>query len=180
MTLRPLTEADEAAFLDYAADFDPGHRYEGVTTHEAFLSFLAVLEDYRLGRNLPAGRVASRAFFAFDGGAIVGRINFRPELTEAMLTDGGHVGYEVRRSRRRQGWGRRILARLLSDGHARGLDRVLLTCDADNRGSQGVILANGGVWEGEGPAGPDGRIMRRYWVPVPPAPPGALVSEKGG
>ena len=40
-----------------------------------------------------------------------------------------------------------MLAAVLPEAHARGIDPALLTCDADNVASRRVIEANGGVLE---------------------------------
>ncbi|WP_010014873.1 GNAT family N-acetyltransferase, partial [Loigolactobacillus coryniformis] len=57
---------------------------------------------------------------------------------------GGHIGYSVRPTQRRRGYGRQMLALVLPYAQARGLKRVLLTCATTNIGSQKVITSNGG------------------------------------
>jgi predicted acetyltransferase len=51
-----------------------------------------------------------------------------------------------------------MLAAGLAECRRLGIDRVLLTCDADNEPSRRVILSNGGV--------PDGRTggELRFWI----------------
>lgn len=84
----------------------------------------------------------------------------RHELTPWLLEVGGHIGYDVRRSRRRQGHATRMLAAVLPEAARLGIDRALLTCDADNVASRRVIESNGGVLE-------DRRGEKlRYWVPT--------------
>jgi predicted acetyltransferase len=93
-------------------------------------------------------------------GEVVGRISLRHVLTPWLLEVGGHVGYAVRPSARRRGHATRALALVLPLAAARGIDPVLVTCDADNVGSRRVIEANGGVLE-------DRRGEKlRYWVPT--------------
>ncbi len=38
----------------------------------------------------------------------------------------------------------------------------MITCDYDNYASEKIILANGGVLEGE--INVDGNIMKKYWI----------------
>jgi predicted acetyltransferase len=71
----------------------------------------------------------------------------RHELNERLLQMGGHIGYEIRPSRRRQGYGKLILKYGLEQAKAFGLERVLLTCDEDNLGSRKIIESNGGRLE---------------------------------
>jgi predicted acetyltransferase len=73
---------------------------------------------------------------------------------------GGHIGYLVRPSARRQGHATAMLAAVLPHARAPGIDSALVTCDVDNVASRKVIMANGGVLEDE----LDGKL--RFWVPT--------------
>ncbi len=55
-----------------------------------------------------------------------------------------------------------LLAAVLPEAAALGIDQALVTCDEDNLGSRAVIETNGGVLEDR-----RGR-KRRYWVPTRP------------
>lgn len=90
----------------------------------------------------------------------LGRICLRHELTPRLLEVGGHVGYDVRRSRRREGHATAMLAALLPHARDRGLEQVLVTCDVDNVASRRVIEANAGVLEDQRGA------KLRFWVPT--------------
>ena len=106
------------------------------------------------------GFVCQTSWWWTDGEEYLGRISLRHELTPSLLEWGGHIGYDVRRSRRRQGHATRMLAAVLPEAARLGIDRALLTCDADNVASRCVIEANGGVCE-------DRRGAKlRYWVPT--------------
>lgn len=162
----------------------PAARYEA--------SFLAALREFRaegrlleldpdrlaadfagfvralLGRADPArlapGRSPETIFWLVAGDEFLGRIAIRHALTAQLRWVGGHIGYEIRPSWRRQGHGRRILALALPRAAALGLDRVLVTCDADNTGSKKIIEANGGRLE-DAIAVPGERAMKlRYWI----------------
>jgi predicted acetyltransferase len=84
------------------------------------------------------------------------------------MQEGGNIGYGITPSRRRQGYGRLILALALEECRRIRLERVLVTALAANLGSVRIIEANGGRLEDEidAPSG-DGRL-RRYWIKVPP------------
>lgn len=112
------------------------------------------------GVRLPADRVPCTYFWITDGDHFVGYLALRHSLTAWLLAEGGHIGYSVRPSRRRQGHATRALLASLDHARALGLDRVLLTADEDNRPSQVVIEGGGGVYE-------DTRNRkRRYWIPL--------------
>lgn len=107
---------------------------------------------------LPADRVPCDFFWITDGAEMIGFLALRHRLNDHLLDEGGHIGYSVRPSRRRQGHAARALALALDRAAAHGLDRVLLTCDEDNLGSRRTIEGAGGVLE-------DVRSgKRRYWI----------------
>lgn len=110
----------------------------------------------------PEGYVPATERWMIVGEEYVGRITLRHELTELLLTWGGHIGYSVRPSARRRGHATQALALMLPLAAAQGIDPVLVTCDTDNVGSRRAIEANGGVYE-------DTRERKlRYWVPAGP------------
>jgi predicted acetyltransferase len=109
---------------------------------------------------LPEGRVHSNYYWITDDGEFVGYLALRHSLTQWLLDEGGHIGFSVRPSRRREGHARRALGLALTEAKELGIDRVLLTCDEDNDGSRLTIEGNGGVYE-------DTRKgKRRYWIAV--------------
>ena len=137
------------------------HTIEELADTAAFAAFaqrlcdLALLETPR-----PEGKVPETLLWWVDGDEYLGRLSIRHELTEALREFGGHIGYVVRPSARRQGHARAMLAAALPIARDLGIDPALLTCDADNVGSRRVIESNGGVLE-------DQREDKlRFWVPT--------------
>ena len=93
-----------------------------------------------------------------EGEEFLGYVALRHRLTDFLLEEGGHIGYAVRPSRRREGHATRALALVLPQARSLGLDRVLVTCDHDNTPSRLTIEHNGGVLE-------DRRGDKlRYWI----------------
>ena len=95
-----------------------------------------------------------------DDQGYIGRMSIRHELNEGLREIGGHIGYDVRRSRRREGHATAMLAAALPIARDLGIESALVTCDVDNTGSRVVIERNGGVLEDER----QGKL--RYWVPT--------------
>ncbi len=177
-------------FIDGAAEFDAEGRLD--STYAAFLGY----DLPRLHRDFDSfvhdlTRMAHKArvrqagyrdcvFWLVDDGRYVGQTSIRPELgTPYLITYGGHIGYSIRPSHRRQGYGRRILELALSQCARLGLQRALVTCDEDNTPSRRIIESNGGVFESglvmddivaraEGRAGEEVRKLR-YWFELSPA-----------
>jgi predicted acetyltransferase len=104
--------------------------------------------------------VPCTVFWYVSGQYYIGTLVIRHRLTPELAEAGGHVGYHVVPSWRRQGHATRMLAAGLAECRRLGLDRVLLTCAIDNKASRRVILANGGVPDGQA------RGEDRFWITV--------------
>ena len=115
---------------------------------------------------VPIGRVPNTDFWLIDNGEFVGRLNLRYELDEDLLKFGGHIGYEVRPSRRKQGYGTLMLKLGLEKAKVAGIHRVLVTCDENNIGSKKIIEHNDGQFENA--VHVDGSAVKklRYWIDV--------------
>lgn len=109
-----------------------------------------------LGRDL----VHQTTLWFVDGAEWLGRLAIRHRLTPVLLELGGHIGYVVRPSARRNGHATAMLAQSLPIAAGLGIDPALVTCDFDNVASRKVIEACGGEFE-------DRREDKlRYWVPT--------------
>ncbi|KAA1421513.1 GNAT family N-acetyltransferase [Nocardioides humilatus] len=133
-------------------------------TEESCAEFVAVLAA-KSSADVESGRVASTYFWitAGDGGPddeVIGFLNLRHELNDWLREEGGHIGYSVRPSHRRQGHAVRALALGVRRAGELGIDRVLVTCDTDNEPSARTIESGGGVFEDVR------KDKRRYWIPV--------------
>jgi predicted acetyltransferase len=133
-----------------------------------FAAFVKRLRDDERGVNLAPGIVPSSAYWLLrrdaDGVSILGVSHLRHTLTPALEGVGGHIGYSIRPSERRRGYGARILALTLPHARKLGLTPVLLTCDTDNVASARVIEKNGGVLASEGYSDLVGTRISRYWI----------------
>ncbi|WP_104991351.1 GNAT family N-acetyltransferase [Deinococcus sp. NW-56] len=129
-----------------------------------FPSFLDSLRRFEPGRELPEGFVHSEYRWLVEGDGYLGRVSIRHTLNQRLREFGGHIGYEVRPSARRQGRATLALRLALERARELGLERVLVTCDVDNLGSRRVIEANGGVLEYEGRVPDHPSPLRRYWI----------------
>lgn len=114
----------------------------------------------------PAGIVPSTNLWWVEGPedapVYLGRIAIRHDLTEYLREVGGHIGYDVRRSRRREGHATAMLRATLPVAARLGVDPALVTCDVDNLASRRTIETCGGVLEDER----QGKL--RYWIPTTP------------
>ncbi|MFS3129646.1 GNAT family N-acetyltransferase [Nocardioides sp. Bht2] len=160
-------------FLDLIADFDGGSLdgsgfwgdHRPVLTPEGYRAWVAtLLAEGNTEIELPAGRVHCSYFWITDADdAWVGFLALRHTLNDFLFEQGGHIGYSVRPSRRREGHAHSALREALTRAADLGLDRALITCDDDNVASARTIESCGGVWE-------DTRSdKRRYWAATTPS-----------
>ncbi|GLI57909.1 acetyltransferase [Propionigenium maris DSM 9537] len=160
MYLRELTLDEPQEIYELIMDVngeEAGFMMDQVS-EEDFLEFLKKRHDEARGIDLKPGRVPQTIYWFYAEERPVGIIKVRRTLTDHLLKRGGNIGYYIRKDYRRAGYGRKMLGMCLEILRNEGMDKILITCDEDNRGSQGVIRLNGGVLENsvEG--------TRRYWV----------------
>jgi predicted acetyltransferase len=129
-----------------------------------FEKLLEQLEMYRTGNNLPEGHVRSNTFFLLDGNRLLGSGSLRHRLSASLAVYGGHIGYDVRPSERRKGYGSMILRLVLEKARAIGLERVFLTCDTENATSARIIEKHGGRLENRIFYEPIGKLISQYWI----------------
>ena len=133
-----------------------------------FAAFVQRLEEDEHGVNLAPGIVPSSQYWLLrhdaDDVTVLGVSHLRHALTPDLEDVGGHIGYSIRPSERRRGYGTRILALTLQYARALGLERVLVTCDTDNTGSAWIIQKNGGVLASEGYSALVETRISRYWI----------------
>jgi predicted acetyltransferase len=130
-----------------------------------FREYVARLARQSQGIELPAGFVPSSTFWLLDEtDEIVAVSNLRHALTGFLESYGGHIGFGVRPSVRRQGYATEILRQTLIEARKIGIDDVLVTCDKGNVGSAKAIARNGGEFSGEERMEAHSSVVQRYWI----------------
>ena len=102
---------------------------------------------YRREAISEAPLVPETIYWGVNDGVVVGRISIRHRVEGQLLQIGGHVGYEVGPTHRRQGLATGMLKELLRTSVAQKIGNLLLTCAPENVASNKTIIANGGVLE---------------------------------
>jgi len=129
-----------------------------------FQSYVDKLEDRSHGKNLPNGYVADTTYWLVDNNEFIGRVSLRHELTQNLLREGGHIGYDIRPSKRNNGYGKKALELALPKAKALGITKALITCDETNIGSKKIIEVNGGILENSISMGNGKPQKLRYWI----------------
>jgi predicted acetyltransferase len=170
LTLEAPTPPLEASFWAMVAELDAaGEPFFSQQLRKLaqrhFAAYTALVEARARGERLPPGHVSGHVYWLVRAGTdIVGTSRLRHSLTPALEDIGGHIGYDIRPSARRRGYGTWLLALTLERARALGLDHVLLTCDTDNVGSVRIIERNGGVLASQGVSPTSGKQISRYWI----------------
>ncbi|GAA1577243.1 GNAT family N-acetyltransferase [Kribbella karoonensis] len=164
------TVALRDSWLESAAEWGSEHQdgagmWEAgdLSTAEGFAAWVQRLrEQDDDSRPTTPDWVPASYWWIVEDDTYLGAITLRHRLNDKLLEGGGHIGYGVRPSARGRGVASWALAEVLDRARARGMDRVLVTCDKDNEPSARTIERNGGVLEDIrdtwlGPA-------RRYWI----------------
>lgn len=129
-----------------------------------FPAYVHGLHDAARGVNLPPGRMPWSEFWLVHGRHIIGRSKLRPVLSLALKIEGGNIGYDIRPSERKKGYGTLILKLTLNKARELRLDRVLVTCETDNLGSAKIIEKNGGRLQDQAVSTRSGKLISRYWI----------------
>lgn len=169
-TLRsPCPELKEA-FLSMAREW----RQQGEDRYgpalEDFEAYLARVRCFEDPNTVPPDWVRCTELCLEVDGEIVGCSRLRFSLNAVLEQEGGHIGYDVRPSARRKGFGNLILRLVLLEARRAGLQRALITADADNYPSLRIIDKNGGVFAGEAVSAKSGKLVRRYWIDLTARP----------
>lgn len=165
---------DEARVMDYRAEFlaEGDHVLNGAGGLDRFDQYgdwLAQVLDNRTEETVRPGLVPASTMLCIreEDERLVGIIDIRHRLNEYLNQVGGHIGYAIRKTERRKGYGKEMLRLALTRICPKvGVEKALVTCDKDNEASRRTIMACGGSFAGEIEA--EGKVVQRYWAKVRP------------
>ena len=168
------TKAHEAQAKEFYAEFvayssetagtGSLNRYLRDSTYDAWL------EEQIWGKldvaNLSPDKVPGLTYFCVreEDGRIVGMINIRPTANEFLRKEAGHIGYCVRPTERRKGYGTQMLCLGLEVCRRVDIHRVVISCDKLNLASAGVIQNCGGVLDAEFYSETFDETLQRYVI----------------
>lgn len=122
------------------------------------------LNGWSDGVGLPEGFVECSTLWLVNNNKLIGAIDIRHRLNEALSFWGGHIGYGIRPSERKKGYASLMLSLALKECKKIGLSKVLITCSKSNIGSSKTIINNGGIIDSEDIH--DGEVFQRYWIAI--------------
>jgi predicted acetyltransferase len=128
--------------------------------------YLAQCELYSQGERLPKLLVPASTFWFIDNNEFIGHTNIRHELNGYLEKTGGHIGYHIRPSQWKKGYGTKILELALNESIKLGLKEVLITANEVNIASWKIIEKNGGVLVNTIEVKGEDSPIRRYRVNI--------------
>jgi len=165
---REFTKSDEEQIINMVNEIkEYDCNFEGMDNIgriEDFDKFLQLLEKNKHQELIKPGYSPQTTFGVFDDGKLIGGFNLRHELKGNLINHGGNIGYLVRPSERKKGYGTIILGCALKKAKELGLERVLVTCREENIESSRVIEKNGGVFENNYYDEEYNVTFKRYWI----------------
>ena len=167
----PTAEYEQAAkefiqeFLDHGSGINGTGGLDSYLRESTYTHWLAkVIRDMDIA-NIPEGRVpALTYFYVDDSNAIIGMINIRLALNDFLRKFGGHIGYSIRPTERKKGYGTRMLREALAFLAPIGLRDVLVTCHKENVASAKMIQNCGGVLVDEVYSEHSGKVNQNYRI----------------
>ena len=167
----PSLERKEEA-LEYINEF---HEYNSKINgvggldryNENYEEWLVKIED-ELKEEQPEGIVPAVTYFLVreSDNKIIGMINIRLRLNEYLRARGGHIGYSIRPTERRNGYNKINLYLGLKVLQEYGAEEAMLTADLDNPASWKTMEALGGRRVEEFIDEADQKESVKYLIPI--------------
>ena len=101
-------------------------------------SALQVYEMLESGEGLPDGIPRMITYWCIEDNRFVGEIQIRPYMSMEEAKQIGHIGYAVRYSRWKMGYGTKLLTYAVKALHELGIKPICIACHVDNIGSNKV------------------------------------------
>lgn len=159
--VKPSIEYKEKC-MDYINEFyDYNSNINGVGKLDYYLKN-STFEDWLKYINSLTNR--SEYFLIDDENNIIGMVNIRHTLDKDYQIVGGHIGYSIRPTKRRNGYNKINLYLALEKVKKLGISEALITCDDTNIASFKSIEALGGILIEK--IIYEGTLTRRYTIDV--------------
>ena len=156
-------------FVEYNSDINGTGSLDKILegyTFEQALERCLNMENKDYAEKVGRGQGKTFLLVRENDNKIVGTINVRWNLNDAMLRFGGHIGYGIRPTERRKGYNKINLYLGMMEAKKVGLEKVMLDCDVNNLGSDRTLKALGGKLERTEIDPSDGVLTNVYWFNV--------------
>lgn len=159
---------DKENVLEYKREFlASGQKMAGVgglDRYDDYNDWLDKTNKNLHKENCGPGKVPATLYLSYrlEDNKLIGMLQIRHELNEALMQNGGHIGDSVRPSEQGKGYATEQISLALEKCLEMGIDKVLITCKKENVASAKTIIKNNGKLENE--VFVDKEIVQRYWI----------------
>lgn len=153
-------------FYEYGSEVAGSGSLDRYLKESTYDEWLAKVFSYIDIANVPADKIPGLTYFFVreEDDRIIGMINIRLALNDFLRHEAGHIGYCIRPTERRKGYGTELLLAGLGVCRRVDINKVIVTCDKTNLGSAGVIKNCGGILEEELYSKTFGEVIQRYII----------------
>ncbi len=107
-------------------------------------AFVKAIRDKSKGIGLAPGQPPFMRYWLIEGDEYIGTLRLTVNISPKMKYREGNIGYQIRPSKRKKGYGSKILHLGLLKAKKIGLKHVHINYSKDNMASQKIIEKNGG------------------------------------
>lgn len=108
-------------------------------------AFIKSFKDARIGVGI-GDQVPHTVYWLVDGKKFIGALRLNKKMNKKLRIRGGNIGYEIRPSEKKKGYGGEILRLGLLKAKIHGLKKVYIDHREDNIASKKIIEKNGGIF----------------------------------
>lgn len=170
LILRKVLPSDLDAVKEYRAEFlANGDSMDGCSNLRRFddmWDWYKWIKDAESLETCPENWVPDTQFISIrrSDGQLIGMLDIRHQLNDAIFNYFGNIGYSIRASERCKGYATMQLALAKEICRTLGLNTILVSCHKKNVASAKTIQRNGGILENEVVDERNGEILQRYWI----------------
>jgi len=164
--VKPAIEYKQS-FIEAVKEFHLENQEHSLIISELEEDFDKLVRKYQnleKGIGLKEGYVPETRLWLVEENEFIGWVAIRHSLSESLMKGGGHIGYKIRPTKRKMGYGSKILELALPTALKLGIKEALVTCDDDNVASAKIIEKNGGILENKVEL--SDKLVRRYWIKI--------------
>ncbi len=110
-----------------------------------FDKFISQINELETNPKTENGRVKESTYWLIDNNEYIGRISIRHCLTPYLEKYDGNIGFEIKPSKRKKGYGKLILELGIKEAQKIGLTKAFIMCKDKNISSIKIIEANNGI-----------------------------------
>lgn len=139
------------------------HGSSGFMLHDSYDEWIKKLEQVKEAET-SYFHVPATTYFSIrkEDNKIIGTIQLRHFLTPELEKSGGHIGYGIRPTERKKGYGKQQLTLVLAVAKQMKIPQVMITCDKNNVASRETALHCGGILTGE--ILYEGKVQQIIWI----------------